>query len=170
MNVGLACVETEEDGAHEDGETKVHGDSDTVGDGIAIGFDPGALEEDERDDEGILLGKLHLDYVGTCFLRVFCFGDGGLDVVLDGESLWRASPSIMNMLDAGVDIVTFANNLGIDEVEEIFGGIDLKRHLIAMRTKVLSRRHWWAEVACLALGQETQSIKELEGCCGWLMN
>ena len=105
------------------------------------------MQEDKGDYEGVLLSEFHLDDVGTLRLGIFGVGQGSFNVLLDSMGFRRFIPSFMNVLDAGVHVVSLPDNLGVDEVKKILGGVNLKWHLVAKSTKVLSSCHGRAEIA-----------------------
>lgn len=59
---------------------------------------------------------------------------------------------------------TILVQVGVDKVEEEFGGVGLGRDGIADAAKVCSRCRDGSEVASLAPGEETEFVELLEGC------
>ena len=66
---------------------------------------------------------------------------------------------------AGFGVVALAEEIGVDEVEEEFGWVDLGGHWVASGSEVTSCFCEGAKVTCFAGGEQAEFVEKLERRC-----
>ncbi|GJC95649.1 spore wall protein 2 [Colletotrichum higginsianum] len=159
---GLVRREAHPHGAHHEGEARVHGEADAVGDDVAVALDEAAVQE--RDDEACEV-RLRLVVVGGgddgggAVTVAPDVGDGHAQVLGRG----RLVPGGAHGLEARGGLALVADEVGVDELEHVLGRVHLQRDGHAQGLVVGNDAVDGAEVVGAAGGEEEELVEEVEG-------
>ncbi len=68
----------------------------------------------------------------------------------------------MYMLHTGFRVITCADEIRVDQIQEVLSWVDLQWHFVPDCAKVSTCFQWRPKIARLAGGKETQPIKKFE--------
>lgn len=73
-----------------------------------------------------------------------------LDLRFDGTRLVGIGPSLVKVPHTRFGIVSLSDKIGIDQIEQILGGIDLDRHHVPKGSQIVSSPHGRSEITRFA--------------------